>query len=389
MTSNRAIVIALRVALSVGSLAAIVNAQQISGSISGVVFDPQGGVVQNAMATLIDLTQGVKAMEVNTNQEGTFVFTPLAPGTYTVTVEAAGFKKHSRTSIPLDANQRLGIPPIALELGSTSEAVVVDGSTPALETIASTRGGVVDQSQVNNLAMNGRSIGAVLRILPGIENDTNSVFGQAIAGQRTDQYTYTLDGVTMQDSGCGCFAFRYSVDAIAEISVATNALPAEFGHSAGPQITIVSKSGGGQFHGTGYWFHRDESLNANSYTNNLSGIARPIYRYMTAGWNLGGPFYIPHLLNKNRDKIFFFVQQEWNHSLAPAALQELTMPSALERQGIFTDAKNSAGALADHQRPHHGQSLPESDHSTSPLEQLRSGYPQLAAAAEHGFDAYL
>jgi hypothetical protein len=273
-------------------------------------------------------------------------------------VEAAGFKKHSRTSIPLDANQRLGIPPIALELGSTSETVVVDGSSPALETISSTRGGVVDQSQVNNLAMNGRSIGAVLRILPGVENDTDSVFGQAIAGQRTDQYTYTLDGVTMQDSGCGCFAFRYSVDAIAEISVATNALPAEFGHSAGPQITIVSKSGSRQFHGTGYWFHRDESLNANSYTNNLSGIARPIYRYTTAGWNLGGPFYIPHVLNKNRDKIFFFVQQEWNHSLAPAALQELTMPSALERQGIFTDAKNSAGALQIVKDPTTGNPFP-------------------------------
>ncbi len=358
MKSNRLTIPVLRAALSLLFAARMGNPQQLSGSLSGVVFDPDGAVVQNAKATLINESQGVKAMQVNTNQEGTFVFTPLAPGTYTVTVEAVGFKKHSRTSVPLDANQRLGIPPIALELGSASETVLVDGSTPALETISSTRRGVVDQSQVNNLAMNGRSIGAVLRILPGVENDTNSVFGQAIVGQRNDQYTYTLDGVTMQDSGCGCFAFRYSVDAIDEISVATNALSAEFGHSAGPQITIVSKSGGRQFHGTGYWFHRDESLNANSYTNNLSGIVRPLYRYTTAGWNLGGPFYIPHLLNKNHDKIFFFVQQEWNHSLAPAAVQELTMPTAFERQGIFTDAKNSAGALQIVRDPTSGNPFP-------------------------------
>ena len=356
--SHRTITIALPAALSLLSAATIIHGQQVSGSISGVVLDAQGGVVQNAKAILIHETQGVKAMEVNTSQEGTFVFTPLSPGTYTVTIEAAGFKKHSTTAVALDANQRLGLPPVALDLGPTSETVTVDGSGIALETISSARGGVVDESQVNNLAMNGRSIGAVLRILPGVENDTNSVFGQAIVGQRNDQYTYTLDGVTMQDSGCGCFAFRYSVDAIDEISVATNALPPEFGHSAGPQITIVSKSGGRQFHGTGYWFHRDESLNANSYTNNLSGISRPIYRYMTAGWNLGGPFYIPHVLNKNRDKIFFFVQQEWNHSLAPAALQELTMPSALQRQGIFTDARDSGGILQIIKDPTTGNPFP-------------------------------
>jgi len=345
MTSDCSLVIALRAALSVLSLAGLAHGQQVSGSISGVVLDAQGAVVQNAKVTLLDQIQGVTAMGVNTSQEGTFVFTPLAPGIYTVTIEAAGFKKQSRTDVPLDANQCLGLPPIALELGSSKEVVTVDWRGAVLETISSARSGVIDRAQVDNLAMNGRSIGAVLRVLPGVENDTNSVFGQAIAGQRNDQYTYTLDGVTTQDSGCGCFAFRYSVDAIAEISVVTNALPAEFGHSAGPQITIVSKSGGRQFHGTGYWFHRDEGLNANSYMNNLNGVSRPIYRYLTAGWNLGGPFYIPHVLNKNRDKIFFFVQQEWNHSLAPAALQELTMPTSLERQGVFTDARNSAGVL--------------------------------------------
>ena len=358
MKSNRTIVIVLPAALLLLSLAGILKAQQISGSISGVVLDAQGAAVQNAKATLIHQNEGVTAMAVNTSPEGTFVFTPLVPGTYTVTIEAAGFKKYSRTAMPLDANQRLELPPIALEIGSASETVTVDGRAVVLETISSARSGVVDQSQVNNLAMNGRSIGAVLRIVPGVENDTNSVFGQAIVGQRNDQYTYTLDGVTMQDTGCGCFAFRYSVDAIDEISVATNALNAEFGHSGGPQITIVSKSGGRQFHGTGYWFHRDESLNANSYTNNLNGISRPIYRYMTAGWNLGGPFYIPRVLNKNRNKVFFFVQQEWNHSLAPAALQELTMPTALERQGIFTDARNSAGVLQIIRDPTTGNPFP-------------------------------
>jgi hypothetical protein len=75
--------------------------------------------------------------------------------------------------------------------------------------------------------MNGRNFGAVMRIVPGVENDVSTANGQVIGGQRSDQYTYTLDGVTMEDSGCGCFAFRYSVDSIAEIMVATNGLAAD------------------------------------------------------------------------------------------------------------------------------------------------------------------
>jgi hypothetical protein len=248
-------VIALRAAFSLFSVAGVADAQQVSASIGGLVLDPQAKVVRKARARLINQTQAVPVMEVNTSQEGTFVFTPVEPAVYTITIEAGGFKKHSRTTVQLDANQRLGLPPISLELGSASETTTVDASGVTLETISSTRGGVIQQAQVNDLAMNGRSFAAVLTTLPGVENDGNSVFSQAIVGQRNDQYTYTLDGVTMQDVGCNCCAFRYSVDSIVEVTLETNGLPAEFGQSAGPQITIVSKSGGGQFHGTGYWFH--------------------------------------------------------------------------------------------------------------------------------------
>lgn len=149
----------------------------------------------------------------------------------------------------------------------------------------------------------------------------------------------------MEDSGCGCFAFRYSVDAIQELTVATNGLAAEYGHSAGPQITVVSKSGTKNFHGTGFWFHRNEGLNANSWTNNYNGLTRSTYRFTTAGWNFGGPFYIPGKFNRNHDKVFFFVQQEWNHQLAAAALQQLTMPTALERTGDFSRSHNASGAI--------------------------------------------
>ena len=314
-------------------------AQQVSGTISGLVQDAQGATVPGAKVTLINQTQGSTGREITTPAEGTFVFTPLLPSTYTITVAATGFKEYTRPNITLSANDRIGLPPIVLEVGSTAESMTVVANAATLETVTATRSGLVTASQVKDLALNGRQFSSFMKTVPGVTADGSN----AIGGQRTDQYTYTLDGVTMEDSGCACFSFRYSVDAIAEIKIATNALTAEFGHSAGPQITLVSKSGTRDFHGSGFWFHRNEGMNANSWTNNYSNIARPVYRYLTAGWNLGGPVYIPGKLNKNRDKVFFFAQQEWNHSLAPASLKQLTMPSAAERTGDFSDAHNASG----------------------------------------------
>jgi len=103
----------------------VATAQQVSGSISGVVQDAQGAVVPNARVVLINQTQGTTAMQVITGLEGSFVFTPLLPSTYTVSVEAAGFKKYSKTDIVLFANDRMGLPPITLDVGSASESVTI------------------------------------------------------------------------------------------------------------------------------------------------------------------------------------------------------------------------------------------------------------------------
>jgi len=340
--------------------------QQVSGSISGVVHDAQGAVVPGAKITLINQDQGTVAQVMSTTAEGTFVFTPLQPATYTIVIESSGFKKYSRKDIVLFANDRLGLPPIALEVGSAEERITVTADAAQLETVTATRAGVVTDTQVRDLALNGRQFSGLYATVPGITNDGSN----AIAGQRTDQYTYTLDGVTMEDSGCGCFAFRYSVDAIAEVKIQTNALTAEFGHSAGPQVTVVSKSGARDFHGSGFWFHRNEGMNANTFTNNVAGIPRPIYRYTTAGWNLGGPFYITGKLNRNRDKVFFFAQQEWNHSLSPAALKQITVPAAAERNGDFSASHNAAGVIqtikdpANNGAPFPGNIIPQSRWNT-------------------------
>ena len=150
-------------------------AQQVSGSIAGTVQDSQGSVVPNAKVTLINQTQGSTAREVVTSAEGAFVFTPLMPATYTVTVEAPGFKKYSKIDIPVDANAQLGLPAIVLEVGSAKDVITVIAEAVSLETVSSARSGLVNETQVKDLAMNGRNFGALLRTVPGVQSDANAL----------------------------------------------------------------------------------------------------------------------------------------------------------------------------------------------------------------------
>ena len=132
-------------------IAVSLSGQQSSGSISGVVQDSQGGIVPNVKVTLLNQAQGTVARELQTSGEGTFFFTPVPPGTYTVSVETAGFKKYVRTDIILYAQDRVGLPPIVLELGAVGETVNVESSTVSLQTVSAERSGVLTGSQMVDL----------------------------------------------------------------------------------------------------------------------------------------------------------------------------------------------------------------------------------------------
>ena len=158
--------------------------------------------------------------------------------------------------------------------------------------------------------------------------------------------TSPLDGQNVTDIGVNQqFAYRISMDAISEFKVSTNGQTAEFGRNDGAQVQVITKSGTKDFHGDGYWFKRGEFMNANTFTNNFSGIQRQIYRYMDAGWTLGGPIYIPRLFNKNKEKLFGFMSQEWNHNIIPGTLHQITLPTAAQRTGDFSNTRDAAGVL--------------------------------------------
>lgn len=330
----------LRVVVSASLLSFAAYSQQSSGSIRGVVRDAQGGLVPGAKVMLVDVAQGDNR-DVTTNAEGVFFFNPLKPSLYRIVVEASGFRKYERSEIRVSANDRLDLPDIQLSLGNVSDSITVEASGVILQTRGAEKGGVLTGNQVINLALNGRSFLDLTRTVPGVV--PNGGVGGSVNGNRNNQNNLMVDGVTNIDTGSnGGQLATMNIDQIAEFKMLTNSQPAEYGRSSGAAISVVTKSGTRDLHGTGYIFHRHEGLNANNWRNNLEGRPRQLFRDNTAGFNIGGPAYIPKL-NPNRDKLFFFVGIEWQNRLSPNTLRSVTVPTVAQRAGNFADTIDGNG----------------------------------------------
>lgn len=318
-------------------------AQQISGTINGVVRDSQQAAVANAKVTLNNGQTGA-TRDVLTGSEGAFVFTQVQPGVYSVSIEAPGFKKFEQRDIKVFANDRVTLGDVVLSVGALNETVTVEAQAAVVQTSNAERSGVLTTRQVEDLAENGRSLFDLTRVLPGVVY-TGGLGGIQANGNRGNQNNFTLDGVTNVDTGSnGGTLATTNIDMIAEMKVITNSQPAEFGRSSGAQIEVVTKSGTRDFHGTGYFFHRHEGLNANSWRNNVDGRKKDYYRYNTEGFNIGGPAYIPGKFNRNKEKLFFFMGIEWQGQLVPQGLHNVTVPTALERNGDFSQTHDGGGA---------------------------------------------
>src|SRR5262249_22632664 len=140
----------------------------------------------------------------------------------------------------------------------------------------------------------------------------NAIGGISIAGGRNASKNFTVDGITNLDTGSNTtLHYEPNIDAIAEARVLTSNYQAEFGRSGGGTISRISKGGGQEFHGSGWWQHRNEGLNANSWANNRAGLPKPPYRLGVEGFSIGGPLYIPKHFNADRKRLFFFVSQEY------------------------------------------------------------------------------
>src|SRR5229473_6164733 len=326
--------------------------QTVSGSIAGNVIDSTQAAVPNAKVTAVEQSKKTITTAV-TDAEGRFVFPQMQPGIYDITAESAGFKKYTKKDVILQGNDKLSVGNLNLEVGALEQTVEVTAQTVELQTESGERSTSLNTKQLENIAVNARTYLALASLTPGIVTTFGSglqtgghtgIGSIAANGARTNQNNLTLDGVGNVDTGNnGDQLATISLDSVQEYRILTNAYQAEYGRSSGAQISVVTKSGSSAFHGSGYLFHRNESLNANNWKNNRDGLLRNKFRFNDAGYTLGGPIYIPRFFNRSKDKLFFFWSQEYQNQLKPQGERDRTVPTALERQGDFSQSVDKSG----------------------------------------------
>lgn len=326
----------------------IVEGQTTTGTISGVVLDPAGSSIPEAKVTAVNEANSA-TRTATTNAAGVFDFFAMDPATYTVTIERAGFQTYRRTGEVLIANQRLALGEIHLTVGSMTETISVTAEAPALQTDSSENSAVLTDRQMAMMQARGRDVTDLLRLLPGVSQGQSvealggsggppGTVAPNISGARAGALDFTVDGVAGNDMGtASALSSAINMDAIGEVNVLLTNYQAEYGRNNGAIVAIVSKSGTSELHGTGYWYKRHEMFNATDFFVNKSGLPKTVYRFTTLGFTVGGPVYIPGVFTK-KNKVFFFQSYENQASKFPYQFQEFTMPTALERQGNFSQS---------------------------------------------------
>jgi hypothetical protein len=321
------------------------------GSIGGVVTEASGAVLPKASVTLLDLGRN-QTSTTTTDASGHYEFSQLLPGSYQVSVESAGFKKSVSESLQVSPQSSLRYD-CQLQVGAVSEKVEVTTAAPLLETETADLDQNIDQAQMASVPMNGRNWTSLTELTPGVStsprNNINLGGTYEVGASYTSggaDYTaggnaegsrdngYYVNGVNANENYISGSSFQPSAEAISEVKVGIADFSAEYGRDF-TNLSATTKSGTNTFHGQVYEYFENDALNALVPINKAQGLdTKSAYRFNLYGGGLGGPIYIPKVLNL-KDRAFFFVNYERNpHSLAGGNNLAI-VPSNLERGGNF------------------------------------------------------
>jgi hypothetical protein len=301
------------------------HAQTASGEITGVVQDQAGAAVPGATITVTETRTNLQRVVVSTG-DGIYTAASLAPGEYRLHVELAGFKPIRREGVRLSTGEKARID-FDLSVGEIREQVTVSADAPIVRAETASLGTVVENEQVVQLPLNGRLFIMLAAIAPGVALPPNSVLPRINGGRpRTNEYLF--DGISVLQPEPGQVAYYPVVDAIQEFKIESNSPPAEFGRFNGGVVNLTTKSGGNAFHGNIFEFFRNESLNARNYFQRANP-AKPDYRRNQYGGMVGGPLV--------KDRTFFFADYQGQRQRIGRTVTS-TVPTLLQRQGIFTEA---------------------------------------------------
>lgn len=320
----------------------VLSFAQTGATLRGIVSDQQHAVIPGAQATLINQATGVERV-VTTGGDGSYYFTAINPGTYTLRIESKGFATRQQTGIELSAQETRGIN-VEMQLGQTAETVTVSGAAAEIvQTETGAKQYTLDTNRLDNLSLIGRQAQELLRVLPGVvAPNANAMMTVTMQGSgRFDAYNvnghsgsenqFELDGARVQHQGdAGTQMLVLNNDMLQEVRIQVSNFSAE-SSAAGIQVTGITKSGGRDFHGELYDYLRPNALLANDRSNNYAGISKPANTYQYIGGNIGGP------LTKGRNKLFFFFGAEIQRQTIDDGTFLAVVPTQKQRTGDFSE----------------------------------------------------
>jgi hypothetical protein len=332
-----------RVALFLVSSIALLYAQSTGAGLTGRITDPSNALIAGAKIAAVSDSTNLR-YETLTNASGEYYLANLPPGPYRIEVEKPGFKKLIKPDVILHVQDAVTID-FKLALGAGSETVTVQAGAPLVNTESGTVSTVVDRAFAENLPLNGRSFQTLIALTPGVVLTATAFDDQgqfSVNGQRADANYFTVDGVSANFGVTGYFVMvqtasgllpalsasggtnsLVSVDAMQEFRVQTSSFAPEFGRMPGGQISIVTRSGSNDFHGTVFEYFRSDKLDSKDWFVNFNGLTKPAERQNDFGGVLGGPVI--------KNKTFFFLSYEGLRLRQPAT-QQSVVPDVASRQ---------------------------------------------------------
>ena len=321
----------MKLAIATFVFIASAHAQTVAGVVRGAIADPGGGHVQGTTVTLTSRETGAQRSAAS-DARGEFTIASVPPGEYLLKAEHQGFLKYAQT-LTMEVNEEIRVE-IGLAMAG-ADTIEVTGTAPLVRAESAAMGGVIDNRQILGLPLDGRNFYQLSLLLPGVvppaEGSAGSVrgaFSIGVNGAREDANGFLLDGAYNGDPKLNGVGVTPPLDAIREFETATSTYDASFGRNAGGQISVVTRSGGNQFHGAAYEFFRNGALDGNAFLAPADRPA-PAYRRNQFGGSLGGPL--------ARNRTFFFADTERTQMAAGQTLIS-NVPSLAERAGDFSQS---------------------------------------------------
>jgi hypothetical protein len=331
--------------------------QAFTGTITGLVQDPNSASIPGVEVRIRnEATNDVRTAK--SGPDGLFIFSQIPPGKYEISAEMQGFRRSVQTGVELRVNQTLELN-LALQLGEVSQTVEVSASVSMLDTQSANRAVTLDQQTVLDLPVNARNPFALVHANAGVIAVRTGI-SQATQDQNHNRFSMNggrgqagltlIDGVPAAAVDWGGLIASPSVDSVQEVNIARNQFDAQFGKSDGGVVNMITRGGSNNFHGSLFEFLRNNVLDANSWQNNRSGQARVSFQRNQFGGALGGPIW-------KSKRLYFFGAYEGLRQGSPGT-NISSVPTALQRQGDFSETRNANGSLSVIYNPFTGQPNP-------------------------------